>query len=95
MIWSLLKLMLLLVFNGTFEQKYGKDPPHRNCIARWVRQFEKTGCYMCAKNNPNRPHTLKDAVERIVARSLKHQLAELVGNLRHDSLQYGVSYASE
>lgn len=37
--WSLLELLLLLVLNN-FRTKFRKDITHKNCIARWARQFE-------------------------------------------------------
>jgi hypothetical protein len=49
-----------------FRTKFGKCAPHKNCIARWVKQFETTVCLRPGKS-PGRPQTSEATVDRIRA----------------------------
>lgn len=49
-----------------FTRRFNKPAPHRNCISRWVRQLQETGC-LCPKKSPGRPQTSAETVNRIQA----------------------------
>ncbi|KAJ4449806.1 hypothetical protein ANN_01212 [Periplaneta americana] len=48
------------------KTKFAKDAPDRNCIARWVRQFETNGC-LCPEKSLGHPQTSEETVNRIRA----------------------------
>lgn len=54
-------LLELVSVPENFQTKFRKNPPHRNCIARWSRKFVTTGC-LCAKKRSGRPHTTQCGV---------------------------------
>ncbi|GBM22420.1 hypothetical protein AVEN_221491-1 [Araneus ventricosus] len=47
-----------------FHTKFGKEPPHRHNIVRWVKQLEVTGC-LCKKKSPGRTPANTEVVETI------------------------------
>lgn len=49
-----------------FRTKFRKDPPHKNWIACWVKEFEITGC-LCAKKILGCPQTPQESEETKIA----------------------------
>jgi hypothetical protein len=47
-----------------FRAQFSKNPPHKNNINRWYRQFVGTGC-LCKGKSPGRPRVSAENVERV------------------------------
>lgn len=58
------KTSSFIVVQRHFRTKFGKEPPHRHNIERWVKQFQDTGC-LCKKTSPGRPEAKTEVVEKI------------------------------
>ena len=48
----------------SFRRQYGKEPPCKQSILRWYRQFKDTGC-LCKGKSTGRPHVSDATVERV------------------------------